>query len=76
MGRATSKKAVLVTPALDSSGILRENNGSDAISTSSSRREGGSRRRKEEEGNRCESGGESGKLSLKSASSVSVRLGN
>lgn len=76
MGCATSKKAVLVTPALDSSGVLREGNGSDAISSSSSRRRGGSSLRKEEEGSRGESGGESGKLSLKSASSVSVRLGN
>ncbi|XP_020276881.1 probable serine/threonine-protein kinase At1g54610 isoform X2 [Asparagus officinalis] len=76
MGCATSKKAVLVTPALDSSGILRDNNASDTVSTTSSRRRAGSRHREEEEVNRCESSGELGKLSLKSASSMSVRLGN
>lgn len=73
MGCANSKKAVLVTPALDSSGILREASGSDTVSSTTSRRRIGSRlRNEEEESSRCGSG----KSSLKSESSLSVRLGN
>ncbi|KAJ6846746.1 putative serine/threonine-protein kinase isoform X2 [Iris pallida] len=73
MGCASSKKAVSVTPAADSSGIPRKGSGSRAIPASSLRSRTGSELRgngeeKEEE--------EEDKAGLKSASSLSARLGN
>ncbi|XP_020577885.1 probable serine/threonine-protein kinase At1g54610 [Phalaenopsis equestris] len=66
MGCASSKKAVSVTPALDSSGILRVQRGSVVVLENSLRQE----ERKVEEPS------ESEKASLKRIGSVSLRLGN
>lgn len=76
MGCVASKKTVSVTPALDSSGILRDHReGSEAVSASSSRRRAGQGCREEEqegEGAGCRQG-DPGKAS---AISGSLRLGN
>ncbi|KAI0525132.1 hypothetical protein KFK09_004523 [Dendrobium nobile] len=71
MGCAASKKAVSVTPALDSSGILKDHRGSDVVLEKSLRY-----RSKEEEERKLEELAESGRMILKRSSSVSVRLGN
>ncbi|XP_008790097.3 protein IMPAIRED IN BABA-INDUCED STERILITY 1-like isoform X2 [Phoenix dactylifera] len=78
MGCVASKKAVSVTPAVDSSGVLRyHRQGSGAASASSSRRHraGEARSEKEEERDRREPG-DSGKVSVKSTSLRSFRLGS
>ncbi|KAG0458462.1 hypothetical protein HPP92_023619 [Vanilla planifolia] len=71
MGCAASKKAVSVTPVLDSSGILRSQPRSEVVLENSVR----PKSREEKEGNSVEQA-ESGKASLNSPASVTVRLGN
>ncbi|KAG1342021.1 hypothetical protein COCNU_05G002500 [Cocos nucifera] len=79
MGCVASKKAVSVTPAMDSSGVLRDHRrGSGAVlASSSSRRHRAEEERleKEEEGDRREPG-DSGKVSVKSTNSGIFRLGS
>ncbi|XP_038983444.1 protein IMPAIRED IN BABA-INDUCED STERILITY 1-like isoform X1 [Phoenix dactylifera] len=79
MGCVVSKKAVSVTPAVDSSGVLRDRRqGSGAASAfSSSRRHRAEEERleKEEEGDRREPG-DFGKVSGKSTDSRIFRLGS
>ncbi|XP_065044433.1 protein IMPAIRED IN BABA-INDUCED STERILITY 1-like isoform X1 [Musa acuminata AAA Group] len=79
MGCVASKKTVSVTPALDSSGVLRDHReGSEAVSASSSRCRAGQGCREEEqegEGAGCRQG-DPGKASAISGSLQSLRLGN
>ncbi|PKA49764.1 putative serine/threonine-protein kinase [Apostasia shenzhenica] len=74
MGCAASKKAVSVTPALDSSGILRDHRRSDVVLENSLRSR--SKEEEEEEERKPKESVESGKASVNSTSSVSFRLGN
>ncbi|RWW34284.1 hypothetical protein BHE74_00028527, partial [Ensete ventricosum] len=79
MGCVASKKTVSVTPALDSSGILRDHReGSEAVSASSSRCRAGQGCREElREGQGAgRRPGDPGKASANSGSLQSLRLGN
>ncbi|XP_019710756.1 protein IMPAIRED IN BABA-INDUCED STERILITY 1 isoform X2 [Elaeis guineensis] len=77
MGCVASKKAVSVTPAVDTSGVLRDHRqGLGAASASSSRRHRAEEPRWEKEKNDRREPGDSGEVSVKSASSRSFRLGS
>ncbi|KAG1366832.1 protein IMPAIRED IN BABA-INDUCED STERILITY 1 [Cocos nucifera] len=77
MGCVASKKAVSVTPAVDTSGVLRDHRqGPVAASASSSRRHRAEEARWEKEKNDRREPGDSGEVSVKSTSSRSFWLGS